>query len=1039
MNSFIQSKKGKIIIAAVCLAIIVLALVLFFVFGGEKGYRTISISDVFGSVMTENDGKEYEAYENMRLTDGYILTTDNDSYTRMILDDEKYVKLEEKSKASFEDLGTKKKKSTVIRLEQGVLTNEITVPLEKEEIYEVNTPNATLSVRGTFFRVEVREDENGDAYTDVYTYGGTVACKRIMPDGTVVDEEVLVHEGYKACIKMDEVITVYVEEIIEEKGDDVDPLNVKSIPDWDLVDIYNASIHGHKMFCEADILWNEIENREIDIDKYTSAYDKEKIEKYPDYKKRVENENHDKDNNKYDDDKNSAERPEKDDKSPNSDSQSAGNDVDDDADNSRDDRDSNRDNSENNRDDYFDRNHGSNNSDRDNHTRPQGENNGHFPNIPSRNDEEYIVTTVPDTYDDSDETPVTVSSENNEADEDDEDENEDIYDDNEDIFDPDDEFDDDYKDEILDDDYSDSTVTLPPVLDSWFDDFINSDSTSAALPETEHVHVFGEYVSDNNADCTNDGTKTAKCACGETDTVIDVGTATGHTSETITTDATCTEDGAIIEKCTVCGDEITNTPIPATGHIEEIERVEPTFVQAGYVKTYCTVCGEVIENEILDKLPALYTEDGSITITSTGYTQGDSDEIAYTGDYVISQRDSSTAVDCSITVESGTHNVTLDGVNFTGFGNVIKISKATVNIFGTANKNICKAINNNDGITDTPLNVGIQATVTINSGCFEFISEGNKGLNSLGTGSLMIYGGSTLFSGLDYDMYFWPNATFKILGGSLKLNNNLINDYVSPSNSYGDTLECVVYDTFPTEAERTFTNSDGTTYVYTLTESDKADDGKYYVWKPIDLGVEINDTNFPDTVFREYVSTKFDSDADGYLSDEETDGATMIVIGTASSTNDSGLASLKGIEYFKKLKLLSCYWNLNLKELDLSNNTELTSLYCPNTGIINLNVSNNTVLETLECYECNLAYINLTNNTNLTSFSGYDNSYVIPTNSTEFDTSTITGFDPSKVSNVTNADFDQTTGMFTNITGDITYIYDCGQGYTATFTLTRTG
>lgn len=45
---------------------------------------------------------------------------------------------------------------------------------------------------------------------------------------------------------------------------------------------------------------------------------------------------------------------------------------------------------------------------------------------------------------------------------------------------------------------------------------------------TKHTHSFTNYVPDNNATCTEDGTKTAKCdGCEETDTVADPGTAKG--------------------------------------------------------------------------------------------------------------------------------------------------------------------------------------------------------------------------------------------------------------------------------------------------------------------------------------------------------------------------------------------------------------------------------------------------------------------------------------------------------------------------------
>ena len=48
------------------------------------------------------------------------------------------------------------------------------------------------------------------------------------------------------------------------------------------------------------------------------------------------------------------------------------------------------------------------------------------------------------------------------------------------------------------------------------------------------------------------------------------------------------------------------------------------------------------------------------------------------------------------------------------------------------------------------------------------------------------------------------------------------------------------------------------------------------------------------------------------------------------------------------------------------------------------------------------------------------------------------GFDLSKVSNVKNAEFDSENGVFTNITGNITYTYDYGQGQSVKFILART-
>lgn len=64
-------------------------------------------------------------------------------------------------------------------------------------------------------------------------------------------------------------------------------------------------------------------------------------------------------------------------------------------------------------------------------------------------------------------------------------------------------------------------------------------------------HELGEYVSDGNATCTTDGTKTAECiyGCGLKDTVTDEGTATGHND--VNGNGNCDACGA--EICDSCG------------------------------------------------------------------------------------------------------------------------------------------------------------------------------------------------------------------------------------------------------------------------------------------------------------------------------------------------------------------------------------------------------------------------------------------------------------------------------------------------------
>ncbi len=69
------------------------------------------------------------------------------------------------------------------------------------------------------------------------------------------------------------------------------------------------------------------------------------------------------------------------------------------------------------------------------------------------------------------------------------------------------------------------------------------------------AHLFEHYVSDGNATCTADGTKTAKCKyCELTDTITEVGTKLQHVFLHYISDgnATCTEDGTRTAKCEGC-------------------------------------------------------------------------------------------------------------------------------------------------------------------------------------------------------------------------------------------------------------------------------------------------------------------------------------------------------------------------------------------------------------------------------------------------------------------------------------------------------
>ena len=128
--------------------------------------------------------------------------------------------------------------------------------------------------------------------------------------------------------------------------------------------------------------------------------------------------------------------------------------------------------------------------------------------------------------------------------------------------------------------------------------------------------------------------------------------------------------------------------------------------------------------------------------------------------------------------------------------------------------------------------------------------------------------------------------------------------------------------------------------------------------------VEINDTNFPDPVFLQYVKDNIDTadttsgQKDGRLSKAERDAVTTISIDNQNCTD------LTGIAYFANLTTLSCKQN-RLNELDLKYNVNLTELDCSYNHLTTLDVSNNAKLRILECSNDDMEKLNLGDITNL--------------------------------------------------------------------------
>ena len=125
--------------------------------------------------------------------------------------------------------------------------------------------------------------------------------------------------------------------------------------------------------------------------------------------------------------------------------------------------------------------------------------------------------------------------------------------------------------------------------------------------------------------------------------------------------------------------------------------------------------------------------------------------------------------------------------------------------------------------------------------------------------------------------------------------------------------------------------------------------------------VEINDTNFPDPVFLQYVKDNIDTadttsgQKDDKLSKAERDAVTEINIDNKNCTD------LTGIAYFANLTKLYCSYN-QLTTLDVSKNAKLRILECYNNGMEKLNLGDITHLTLLNCDDNNLTELDVSKN-----------------------------------------------------------------------------
>ena len=196
-NKILPIIIGIILVVAIVIVGIILVV-------GNKGHRVIKVDNVTGEASLERKANEQEIYENINLQSKDAVITGQDGQVELLIDSDKHVLARENTKFKVVSSGNENKGKLKIELLYGTSLVEIENKLPKDATFEVETPNATIGVRGTVFETSYDEKENK---TVVVVTSGVVEV-------TTDTETVMVEEGQKAIV-VDDVVKG-IEENIEE-------------------------------------------------------------------------------------------------------------------------------------------------------------------------------------------------------------------------------------------------------------------------------------------------------------------------------------------------------------------------------------------------------------------------------------------------------------------------------------------------------------------------------------------------------------------------------------------------------------------------------------------------------------------------------------------------------------------------------------------------------------------------------------------------------------------------------------------------------
>ena len=192
-----KSQKKLLIILSI---VVILGIVTVFSYMNFKPrYRSVKLEEYEGTVNLTRQDKQVEPYKGIMLIPQDTVETLADSFAALSVDNDKHLGVEENTRININASGTEESGKVNIDLAYGEAIFEIENKLNDGSFFEVATPNAVLSVRGTIFNVVYTKEEN---ISQISVEEGTVAVNY----GKKFSEQLMLNAGESVIIKDEDIV-----------------------------------------------------------------------------------------------------------------------------------------------------------------------------------------------------------------------------------------------------------------------------------------------------------------------------------------------------------------------------------------------------------------------------------------------------------------------------------------------------------------------------------------------------------------------------------------------------------------------------------------------------------------------------------------------------------------------------------------------------------------------------------------------------------------------------------------------------------------